>query len=191
MRILEATAGGRSYWHDKDHPETVFIDMRVERDDKFVVRGYDQNNPDVERTGQYTVLPHLQADFRNLPFPDRVFDLVVFDPPHFVTNNGMEKLSGIIKRKYGCLHAETWPRDIHDAFVELFRVMADHATLTFKFSDVDIGFEEILSVIPQEPLYGTTIKSTTHSTRWITFNKPIKMRKSVSEEPDAKVPKYD
>jgi len=176
MRILEATAGGRSYWNDKEHPETVFMDMRVEPDGDFLVQGYDQDNPNIKKVGYYTVLPHLQADFRNLPFPDRTFDLVVFDPPHLVTNNGMKKLDGIIKRKYGCLHAETWPRDIHDAFVELFRVMADHATLTFKFCDYHIGFEEILSVIPQEPLYGTTIMSKTHSTRWITFNKPMEMR---------------
>jgi len=178
MRILEATAGGRSYWHDKEHPETVFMDMRVERDGDFVVRGYDQDNPNIkkEKQSDYTVFPDLQADYRNLPFADRTFDLVVFDPPHLVTSDGMEKLSGIMKRKYGCLHAETWPRDIHDAFVELFRVMADHATLTFKFCDYDIGFEEILSVLPQEPLYGTTIMSKTHSTRWITFNKPMQMR---------------
>jgi len=154
------------------------MDMRVERDGDFSVRGYDQDNPNIkkEKQSDYTVFPDLQADYRNLPFADRTFDLVVFDPPHLVTSDGMEKLSGIMKRKYGCLHAETWPRDIHDAFVELFRVMADHATLTFKFCDYDIGFEEILSVLPQEPLYGTTIMSKTHSTRWITFNKPMQMR---------------
>ena len=175
MKILEATAGGRSYWHDKEHPETVFMDMRVEGDNRFLYNGYDMKNASTPGS-DYVVLPDVQADYTNLPFRDRTFDLVVFDPPHLVTNDGMEKLSGIMKRKYGCLEAETWPRDMHLAFTELFRVMRDHATLTFKFNDYHIGFNQILDVIPQEPLYGTTIKSSKHQTRWLAFNKPMKMR---------------
>ena len=171
MEILEATAGGRSYWYDKQHPEVTFIDLRVERDGAFYKRGYD-----IDNKKNYTILPDIQADYRKLPFLDSTFDLVVFDPPHFTSNQGMKKLSGIFRRKYGNLHAENWQRDIRLAFGELFRVMADHATLTFKFSDYHIGFTEILDQVPHEPMYGTTIRSGTHSTRWITFNKPNEMR---------------
>jgi len=171
MEILEATTGNRSYWHDKQHPEVTFMDLRVERDGNFISEGYD-----IDPHHSYTVLPDVQGDYRQLPFDDSTFDLVVFDPPHLVTNNGMKKLHGILKRQYGCLHAETWQRDIRLAFRELFRVMADHATLTFKFCDYHIGFNEILDEIPHEPMYGTTVKSGTHSTRWITFNKPNEMR---------------
>jgi len=176
MKVLEATAGGRSYWHDKEHPETVFMDMRVEHDAGFTFEGYDMENCDSSHPGNYRILPDLQADYRNLPFPDGTFDLVVFDPPHLTTNNGMKKLSGIMQRKYGTLQAETWPRDLKLAFDELFRVMCDHATLNFKFNDYSIGFEQILNVIPQQPLYGTTIKSAKHETRWLAFNKPMEMR---------------
>jgi len=176
MRILEATAGGRSYWHDKQHPETVFMDLRLEKESGFVWEGYDVENSKRPSKGNYTVLPHLQADYRNLPFANRTFDLVVFDPPHLVTNNGMKKLHGIMKRKYGALHAETWQNDMRLAFNELFRVMKDTASLNFKFCDYHIGFQEILDVIPQEPLYGTTVRSGHHETRWLAFNKPMSMR---------------
>jgi hypothetical protein len=171
MEILEATTGNRSYWHDKHHPEVTFMDLRVELDGNFTIQGYDY-----DRNRSYTVSPDVQADYRELPFDDSTFDLVVFDPPHLVTNNGMKKLHGILKRQYGCLHAQTWQRDMRLAFEELFRVMADHATLTFKFCDYHIGFNEILDEIPHEPMYGTTVKSGTHSTRWITFNKPMRLR---------------
>jgi hypothetical protein len=178
MKILEATCGARSYWRDKQHPETVFVDLRVESDPEFSFAEYDIDGAIRRKPGSYSILPDIQADYRQLPFDDRSFDLVVFDPPHMVTNSGMKNLSGIMKRKYGSLRAETWQRDLNAAFCELFRVMTDFATLTFKFWDGDIGFDQVLEQIPAEPLYGTTSKSGTHETRWLTFNKPERLRQS-------------
>jgi hypothetical protein len=172
MRILEATAGGRSYWFDKENHETVFCDMRIE-DPGFLEENMDSN----ENPG-YSVRPQIQADYRRLPFPSNTFDHVVFDPPHLVTNHGMAKLTGVMKRKYGCLKAETWPDDLRRAFIELFRVMKDTATISFKFSDHHIGFDRVLEPIPPDPLYGTTVRAGDKETRWLTFNKPVEMRKA-------------
>jgi len=176
MKILEATCGARSYWREKEHPETVFIDLRFEKHPNFSWEGYDIDGAKRRKPAPYEIVPDIQADYKTLPFQDRTFDLVVFDPPHMVTKSGMKRLSGIVKRKYGALRAETWQRDLSLAFFELFRVMTDRATLTFKFWDGDIGFENVLEVIPGEPLYGTTSKSGKHDTKWLTFNKPRRLR---------------
>jgi len=58
--MLDATAGNRMIWPNKKPPNVIFMD---------------------KETSLY-VVPHLFADFRELPFRDNVFDCVIFDPPH-------------------------------------------------------------------------------------------------------------
>jgi phage methyltransferase len=56
------------FWFDKDNPAAVFMDNR----------SFAQNLCDARR---FEVKPDLIADFREIPFPDESFRLVVFDPP--------------------------------------------------------------------------------------------------------------
>jgi len=97
----------------------------------------------------------------------------VFDPPHAKRENGMEDLKGYITKTYGALHAETWQEDLRAGFEELWRILKPGGTLVFKFSDDAEDFEDVLSLAPREPLFGTTTKkSETTENRWFVFYKP-------------------
>lgn len=108
--ILDATCGGQSIWlpGQKQHDNALFIDKR-EREPGF--------------TGQegrtFNVEPDEVQDFRDLPYADEEFRLVVFDPPQLMREDGMESLTGYIAKSYGALHAETWQADLRAGFEEL------------------------------------------------------------------------
>ena len=58
------------------------------------------------------VKPDIVGDFRDMPFGDNTYDLVVFDPPHL-------KWAGpnsIMKAQYGQLDKDAWPEDIKKGF---------------------------------------------------------------------------
>lgn len=159
--ILDATAGGRGIWLDKEHDNCLFVDCR-EREPGF--------------TGQegrtWSIEPDRVEDFRDLPFSDDEFNLIVFDPPHLVQDNGMEQLTGFVTKSYGALHAETWQADIEAGFDELWRVLKPGGTLVFKFADNDIDFSEVLALAPADPLFGTTTKKTSKvENRWFVYQK--------------------
>ena len=162
-KILDATCGGRTIWHDesKDRDDTLYIDKR-EREPGFL--GQDGRT--------YSIDPDEIQDFRELPYADGEFDLVVFDPPHKRLSNGMESLDGIMNKAYGALEAETWQRDIEAGFDELFRVLKTGGTLVFKFANSDIPFQDVLDLAPVDPLFGTTTNNRkTTETRWFVFYK--------------------
>lgn len=161
--ILDSTCGGKTIWHpeNKEREDTLFIDKRREEPGFHGQEG---------RT--YGVQPDEVEDFRNLPYEDESFNLVVFDPPHVIKEDGMEKLSGYVIKKYGALHAETWQHDLRKGFEELFRVLKPRGTLVFKFADNDIDFNEVLSLAPEPPLFGTMTKKTSKcENRWFVFYK--------------------
>ena len=164
QEILDATCGGRSVWlpGNKRRDDTLYIDKR-ERDPGFL--GQDGRT--------YSVDPDEIQDFRDLPYPDESFNLVVFDPPHKKLSNGMESLTGYINRAYGVLNAETWQSDLRAGFEELWRLLRPGGTLVFKFSDGEIDFQDVLELAPAEPLFGTTTHNRkTSETRWFVFYKP-------------------
>ncbi|MDR8330941.1 class I SAM-dependent methyltransferase, partial [Acinetobacter baumannii] len=63
------------------------------------------------------VEPDVLMDFRDMPFKDGQFTLVVFDPPHLVKAGKQSWLAA----KYGKL-SEDWHEDIRKGFAECFRV---------------------------------------------------------------------
>jgi ubiquinone/menaquinone biosynthesis C-methylase UbiE len=160
--VLDATAGGKHLWHgkQKDADRVVFLDRR-----KLKLGEIDQQP-------SWEVMPNVQADFRRLPFADSAFDLVCFDPPHRVTDGGMEAISGIIETKYGVLRAESWQADILAGFEECWRVLAPGGTLTMKWSDATRSNANVLNQLPETPLYGTNTEKTDSATSWWVFHKP-------------------
>lgn len=70
-KILDACCGSKMFWYDKNNPDVVFMDVRKERCTLCDGRTLEVN-------------PDVIADFRNIPFPDETFYLVVFDPPHLI-----------------------------------------------------------------------------------------------------------
>ena len=70
-KILDACCGSRMFWFDKNNPDVIFADNR-----------------ELETTlcdGRKLVIkPDEKVDFRDMPYPDNSFKLVVFDPPHLI-----------------------------------------------------------------------------------------------------------
>jgi len=57
---------------------------------------------------------------RRPPYPDNVFKMVVFGPPHLTSCS----MKSVINKKYGLLNKETWKTDIIAGFTECWRVLA-------------------------------------------------------------------
>lgn len=150
--VLDMTAGGRAMWFDKTDNRAVFVDNRRETYTLCDGRTYQINSD-------------MLADFRQLPFDDNSFHLVVFDPPHLTR---LGKNSWLAK-KYGRL-LPSWHDDIHAGFTEAFRVLRPSGVLIFKWSEVQIPLTTILELSPHPPLFGHT--GTNPSTYWMTFIKP-------------------
>lgn len=149
IRILDACCGSRMFWFDKHESHTTFMDVRQE---KFDIHGK-----------KVDVAPDIIGDFRDMPFEDNTFDLVVFDPPHL-------KWAGpnsIMKAQYGRLDKVTWSEDLAKGFEECMRVLKIGGTLVFKWSDCQVNVKKVLEVIPFKPLFGQQ-RGTTH---WMTFVK--------------------
>lgn len=150
--ILDACCGSRMFWFDKNNPNVVFADIRDEEhvlcDDRKLV-----------------VKPDVVMDFRNMPYADGTFKLVVFDPPHF------EKLgdNSWMAKKYGKLQP-TWREDIKQGFDESMRVLEVGGFLIFKWNERQIKISELLQVIGTKPLFGHTTRKGGH-TIWMTFMK--------------------
>jgi len=153
--ILDACCGTKFMWFDKHHPNTVYIDIRKE------VKGFEKSRPKCE------IKPDMVADFRDLPFQDKSFKLVVWDPPHMISKSYGSRMAN----KYGFLYAETWPYDFKQGFRELWRVLEDYGILIFKFNDNTLSFKKVLDLFPVTPLFGNTISNAKSTTKWFTYMK--------------------
>lgn len=138
------------FWFDRADPRVVFCDIRTEV----------HVHPD--RT--ITVKPDIIADFRQLPFADATFDMVVFDPPH-LTRAGE---GSWMRHKYGVLNKETWRLDLKRGFAEGFRVLKPGHNLIFKWNSIHVPTKEILALTPQKPLFGHP-SGKRADTHWICF----------------------
>lgn len=148
-RILDVCCGSKMFWFDKEHEDVLYMDNRKE--DHILCDG---------RTLE--INPDIVADFRNMPFDDDSFYMVVFDPPHLKQIGE----SSWMAKKYGKLN-ENWPKDIKRGFDECMRVLKENGTLIFKWNEEQIKLREILSVIGHKPLFGNR-RAKTH---WLVFMK--------------------
>jgi SAM-dependent methyltransferase len=146
------------FWFDKRDARGLFVDNR---------RAF-HTLPDVSSKGgsrELIIDPDLKCDFTNLPFRDRTFSLVVFDPPHLQRNGE----SGWIGLKYGTLK-DGWQGVIRSGFAECFRVLKPEGTLIFKWCADEIPVSEILELTPHRPLFGHK-SGKQQKTHWIAFLK--------------------
>lgn len=153
MKILDACCGSRMFWYEKNEPHTTYMDIRKE-----ILTCKDRN---LER--KIKISPDVVADFRDMPFLDAIFDLVVFDPPHLI-KAGKESW---LAKKYGTLDLMSWKSDIQQGFSECLRVLKPNGVLLFKWNEDQIPFKEVLKVIPKQPILGDK-KS---KTKWSVFIK--------------------
>ena len=151
--ILDACCGGRQMWFDKNDKDTIYMDIRQEK------KGFIKLQPN------FSIEPDIIADYRNMPFRDKSFKLVVWDIPHMLGKTG-----GIIQKKYGYLD-DTYKEDLKTGFNEIWRILDDYGILEFKYADINIPVKEILSLFPVKPLFGTVTKKGVNNTFWFCFMK--------------------
>lgn len=108
------------------------------------------------------IKPDIIADFRNIPFNDNTFSMVVFDPPHLLKVGENSWLT----KKYGKL-SDTWPQDLKQGFDECMRVLKPYGTLIFKWNEQQIKLSEVLKCFSSKPIFGNK-RADTH---WIVFMK--------------------
>lgn len=150
IRILDVCCGSRMFWFDKNNKNTVYMDIRKEA---FDIEGKHVNvNPDVI------------GDFRDIPYPDNTFSMVVFDPPHLRWAGN----KSIMRAQYGQLK-NTWPDDIKKGFEECFRVLLPGGFLIFKWSECQVKLKDILKLTSYQPLFGNQ----RGNTFWIVFMKEV------------------
>ena len=138
------------FWFDKENKNTIFVDNRE----------IDTRLCDGRRL---IIKPDIVADFKDMPFEDNTFYLVIFDPPHLKQAGENSWLA----KKYGTLDKQTWPQDIRQGFNECIRVLKPNGTLIFKWNEEQIKLKDILKVIEYKPLFGNK-RSKTH---WLVFMK--------------------
>lgn len=151
-KILDVCCGTRMMWFNKQHPDAIYMDIR--RDEFIACDGR-----------KIKVDPDLIGDFRDIPFPDNSFKLVVMDPPH------LEKLgeNSWTAQKYGKLFP-TWETDLKQGFDECMRVLVEDGILIFKWNEFDIPVSRLIEIFGMEPLFGH--KSGKNSkTHWMCFMK--------------------
>lgn len=114
------------------------------------------------------IAPDIELDFCALPFESQSFHLVVFDPPHLISNGKESWLA----KKYGKLETG-WRNDIRDGFSECFRVLKPNGTLIFKWNEHEVPVSELLKLTECKPLFGNRCGKTAKS-HWIVFMKPFR-----------------
>lgn len=152
--ILDPASGSRMFYFDKSDDRVLFGDIRTE--DHVLCDGR-----------ALTIHPDVEMDFRDLPFADETFRVVVFDPPHLV-RVGENAWMG---KKYGRLDVDTWQEDLRAGFAECFRVLAANGVLIFKWNETQIPVSKVLALTPHRPLVGHRSGKTAR-THWVTFLKP-------------------
>lgn len=148
-RVLDACCGSRMFWFDKQNPDVVFADNR-----------------ELETTlcdgRKLLVKPDIKMDFRNMPYEDNSFKVVVFDPPHLI-HAGVKSW---LRQKYGVL-PEDWPAYLKKGFDECMRVLEPDGLLIFKWNEQQIPFSKVLKIFEEKLLLGDQ----RGMTRWVVFMK--------------------
>lgn len=150
--ILDPCCGSRMFYMDKNDKRVDFCDNRT----------LDTSLCDGRKL---VVAPDIISDVTSLPFEDKSYYLVIFDPPHM---NTLGEKSWMAK-KYGRLPTD-WQTFMTNAFNECWRVLKDNGTLIFKWNESDIPLSEVLKCTKLKPLLANKRPKQT-KTHWIVFFK--------------------
>ena len=148
-RVLDACCGSRMFYFDKENPDVVFADNR-----------------ELETTlcdGRTLLIkPDVKMDFRNMPYQDNTFKVVVFDPPHL----NQAGVTSWLAQKYGVL-PKNWIPYLKQGFDECMRVLETDGLLVFKWNENQIKLSDVLKVFGKKPLLGDR----RGKARWMIFIK--------------------
>lgn len=156
--ILDPCCGGRMFYFDKNDPRVLFQDIRSEEITLCDGR-------------KFSVKPDVVGDFTSMDFPDNIFSMVVFDPPHlrWWGKDPDKKSTGFQQIKYGTLRTD-WKDTLAKGFAECFRVLRPGGFLIFKWNEHDIKVSTILKLTDQKPIFGHK-SGKRANTHWICFMK--------------------
>ena len=152
--ILDVCCGSKMCWFDKQNPNVVYNDIR--------------DTDDILCDGrELHIHPDTHFDFKNLPWPNNSFHLVLFDPPHLrrVGDNSW------MMKKYGRLD-DNWQQQIKQGFDECMRVLDVNGILILKWNEQQITLRQLLECVCVQPLFGHT-SGRSGDTKWLCFMKTI------------------
>jgi len=164
MKILDATCGFRGIWYQKNHPFVTFMDIkkgniiRMSEHTKVKDRRFWKCNPDVV------------SDWKDAPFPDNYFDMIIFDPPHLILERG-KKLPNMAE-VYGYLYKDTYRQVLQAGIKKLFDILKPEGVFVLKWCENSVPVDEIIKLFPYPPLFGSNTKGKGHTANfWIIFLK--------------------
>ena len=146
---LDVACGARSFYFDKQDARVLKCDAHP-------------RHPVLLNGRTLDVSPDMVADFRELPFPDKSFHLVIFDPPHLIGKRGWRS------DYYGSLDSHTWRDDLSKGFNECLRVLKPYGVLVFKWCECDIPLKDVLALCPAKPIIGNR-RPKASKTHWVLF----------------------
>lgn len=149
--ILDACCGSRMFWWERNRDDVIYMDNR-----------------DLECTlcdgRTLKIHPDIVADFRDMPFEDERFNMVVFDPPHYKKNGRSSRMG----KKYGVL-SPNWKEDIRQGFSECLRVTRAGGFVIFKWSLGEFSAADVVRAIGVTPLFGQRCGRSV----WLVFMKEV------------------
>jgi hypothetical protein len=123
--LLDATAGNRMMWKNKNPPNTVFMD-----------KNHRSQTP-----------PDILAVWEAPPFRDNIFESVLFDPPHKFNRRSGFWADPEAPNYYGAdIRREKLVSGIYRGTREFLKIAK---RLCFKWSDDEISLPRILSLFPR------------------------------------------
>jgi len=162
MKILDATAGFRGIWYQKNLPFVTFMDKREGKFNAVTP------NMKLKNRRSWEIKPDVVSEWKDAPFPDDYFDMVIFDPPHLIWKN--ERTPGALDIKYSYLKKDNYKQVLKNAFEQLFRVLKPNGFFVLKWCDANVSVNEILKLCPYKPLYGSR-SGRNDQNHWIMFCK--------------------
>lgn len=148
-KILDACCGSRMFWFDRENSDVIFADNREIKTTLCDGR-------------RLLIKPDIKMDFRDMPYKDNSFKVVVFDPPHLIHAGTGSWLA----KKYGILPND-WKTYLKAGFDECMRVLEPDGVLVFKWNEDQIKLNEVLKEFGKKLLLGDQ----RGKTRWILFMK--------------------
>jgi hypothetical protein len=148
--ILDATAGNRKMWEHinrKNSEHIVFFDKEK----------------------QLIYPPNVLGVWEYLPFRDKVFNCVIFDPPH--TRFGKTSMYNDPKNRWWGSLPKRWPSQFYKAAQEFLRVSD---VLCFKWNETSHYVDKILPLfkpwkIKYMKKHESSMKRGKSTTWWVTF----------------------
>jgi len=148
MKILDATAGSKMMWYEKNHPLVTYLDSR-----KGKISYQYPNSP---KKVTIKINPDVVADWtKTIPFDDGEFDVVLFDPPHIIQSSN----KGIMAMKFTVLSPDDWKQTLKKGIDELFRVLKPNGMFILKWCESCKSVDEVIKLFSYPAVFGTNQRS--------------------------------